>query len=294
MLEGDEKKVRKACAEALDVAWPDRALVPALNGFLECSDPGARAYAAKLLGRIGPEAQGSISALIAVLNEPIDSRQGDRSDAIVSLEYPALSAVHALGEMGPNREAIAALVALISPERVERSIAYSQRLGSEDAQRTAARAAGKSGPPISYDRVQLAALARLAVAVQELGNIGPPAAAAVPALISAYKRSLETGWSPSPTAIPTALGRIAPNSPAAPEVVALLIRGIDAKYQWNRLRAIEALAQFGADAAPAMPRLRALCEDSDTVIRDAALTSMAALNGQPKPVSGREPGRRSP
>ena len=196
--------------------------------------------------------------------------------------------------MGPNREAIAALVALISSEKVERSIAYSQRLGKDVERHTASRKAGQPGPPISFDRALSAESTRIAVAVQRLGAIGLPAAAAVPALISAYKRSLETGWSPSDMAIATALGRIAPNSPAAPEVVTLLIRGIGAKDQSNRLRAVEALAQFGADTAPAVPRLRALGEDSDTLIRDAAAKSLAALQGPTRAGPGGEHGRRSP
>ena len=81
--------------------WPGRVehSFPHSPGFSRAATP-ARAYAAILLGRIGPEAQGSINALIAVLNEPIDSRQGDTSAAIVSLEYPARCAARHWAKWG--------------------------------------------------------------------------------------------------------------------------------------------------------------------------------------------------
>ena len=88
-------------------------------------DREVRYLTAELLGRIGPEARGAIPALITVLREPFDLEERDRSDVVVSIpgpsiEYPAWSAARALGQMGPSREAIAALVEVICPEQVER------------------------------------------------------------------------------------------------------------------------------------------------------------------------------
>jgi HEAT repeat protein len=277
MLERDEKDVRQACAEALEATWPNAALVPILVEFLKSRDVWARAYAAKLSGRIGPEASATIPALIAVSNERFDPDRGHGSDAVVSPWYPGFCAVRALGQMGPSREAIAALVDMISLEKVERALAYSQKLNMETERVMASRKLGKTEAPIPLDLVLWAELNRIGEAVRKLGEIGPPAAAAVPALISAYNKSVETGASLSQTAIPVALGRIAPNSPAAPDVVAALIRSLDARDHLSRPGAVEALGQFGTDAAAAIPKLQALQNNSDRSIRDAAAKSLAAL-----------------
>jgi HEAT repeat protein len=222
------------------------------------------------VSRIGPEAAAATPALIAVLNEPFDASH---------YLDPAREAARALGQMGPRREAIAALVDVISPEKVERNLASFPRLG-------------ETGSPPSDVPARKAL--RIMSAIDALGDIGPPAGAAVPAMIAAYYKALETDHSMAMTAIPVALGRIAPNSAAAPDAVAVLIRALDAKYPAYRVGAVEALAHFGTDAAAAIPKLRALQEDSDRFTRDAAAKCLTALEAQTKPDAGRELGRRRP
>jgi HEAT repeat protein len=288
MLERDETDVQSACREALEATWPSPAFVPALVEHLRSGDRWGRAYAAKLSGRIGAEAKEMIPALIAVLNERFDLDQRDPSDAVVSPGFPAFCAARALGQMGPSREAIAALVDVITPEKLEHVKASSRRRAEQDEGALALRRLGKIRPPT--DPVLSGEFARIAVAVQSLGEIGSPAAAAVPALITAYNN----GWSLSQMAIPVALGRIAPNSPAAPEAVAALIRGLDARDHFDRLGAVEALGQFGADAAAAIPKLQALQNDSNRSIRDAATKSLAAVEAQSKADVGGGRGRPRP
>jgi HEAT repeat protein len=144
--ERDEKDVRSACTEALAAAWPSPDLVPTLVVFLKSRDRRARALAAKLSGRIGAEAKETIPALIAVLNERFDPAQTDPSDNM-SPAFPAYCAARALGQMGPDREAIAALVELISPEKVERALTYGQRQLEQDKRALAAGKLGKTEPP---------------------------------------------------------------------------------------------------------------------------------------------------
>jgi HEAT repeat protein len=281
MLERDETNVQKACRQALESAWPSPELVPALSRFLQSGDRGVRGCAALLLGRIGPEARRTIPALVAILNERIDAAERDRSDAVTSPGFPAFCAVRALAQMGPSREAIAALAELISPERIERYLALS-------------RTNSHVGPQRGVDPVEPMQAGQMFAAVRGLGEIGPPAAAAVPALISAFNRSIETDWVLSQEAIPVAIARIAPNSPAAPAAVAVLIRGLDAKNQSNRVGAADALGKFGTDAAPAIPRLRALQNDPDRSVRDAAMRSLAALEVQAGSDAGGERVRLRP
>jgi HEAT repeat protein len=166
MMEHDETKVRKACAEALEGAWPKPGLVPTLMAFLTSSERDVRFHAAQLLGRIGPEASAAIPSLIALLKEPLDVQYPD----------PARAAARALGLMGPRPEAIAALVEVISPENVERSLAAHQARDQSTGDRRTALARESF---------------RIVSAMQGLSDIGPPAAAAIPALIAAQKRALE-------------------------------------------------------------------------------------------------------
>ncbi|HZW31499.1 MAG TPA: HEAT repeat domain-containing protein [Isosphaeraceae bacterium] len=262
LMERDEMNVRGACAEALHAAQPHPALVPTLIGFLDSPDRNVRAITADLLGRIGPDARGAIPALIKVLKEPF-GRERDRSWS-VSPE-PARSTARALGKMGPSREAIAALIEVISPEKIERIMASLRGLGGVRTLPDEARAA-------------FAELGRINAAVQGLGEIGPPAVAAVPALITVYEEVLASRQHAiAHIAIPRALARIAPNSAAAPGVVAVLVRALDSTDRSIRLGAAEALGQFGKDAIAAIPRLRAVREDSDASVRDAAKKSIAAL-----------------
>jgi HEAT repeat protein len=111
MMANDDATVREGCATALRSMWPKTAAVSTLVGFLKSTDPEIRFLAAQLLGRVGPEASVAIPDLIAVLNEPI-SVDWRRSD-------PARGAARALGMMGPNQVAIAALMDVISPAKVE-------------------------------------------------------------------------------------------------------------------------------------------------------------------------------
>jgi HEAT repeat protein len=272
MMQRDEKNVRKACAEALKAAWPTPALVPTLSGFLRSRDRDVRFYAAQLLGRVGPEARAAVPALIAVLNEPLDAMYPD----------PGRAAALALGQMGPSREAIAALVEVISPEKVEPlldSFVHDlSDMGPRDVD-------GRVFVAVDV-QVRLVETLRIMAAIEGLGDIGPPAVAAVPAMIAVYRKALETRHSMAQPTIPEALGRIAPNSAVAPDAVAALIRVLDSKNYPFHLGAVEALGHFGTDASAAIPRLRALQQSPDQSVHNAAAKSLAAIEAQSRRDAG--------
>jgi hypothetical protein len=182
---------------------------------------------------------------------------------------------------------IAALLEVISPEKLERVRAYERRRAEQAQQAHALPTQGKIGPGIGPDPFEAGEAFRIAFAVQALGEIGPPAVAAIPALISAFNN----GWWLFPTGIPAALGQIAPNSPVAPDAVGVLIRALDEQSPRGRLEALEALSHFGADAEAAIPKLQALQADRDASIRDAAARSLAAIGAPSQPVAGGLPGR---
>jgi HEAT repeat protein len=286
MLGHDETNVRKACDEALEAAWPNPALVSTLIESLASRDRTVRFHAAQLLGRIGPEASDAIPALIAALKEPSGSTYAD----------PARGAARALGLMGPRPEAIAALVEMIAPEKVDRVL-------------EAMHEAVKPGPPKAGRVTWVDESYRLLSAIQGLGDIGPPAVAATPAVIAAYDKVLRARLLIAEE-IPAALGRIAPNSAAAPDAVTVLLRALDSNDSSYYLGAIEALGHFGADASAAIPKLRAIRDEFDRSIpraaaksgavfvrpgtsvyiskeiRDAAAKSLAALEARSAPDAG--------
>jgi HEAT repeat protein len=265
LMEREERKVRDACASALDEAWPSPDSVPFLIKALATRDRRVRSQAAALLMRIGPEGHEAVPALVTVMNEPFDLEEWDRSQAEgFTGRDPASSAALALGQMASSREAIEALVAAISPEKFERLM-------------VASREKVPIAPSASAVGRQYKELARIIGILHALADIGPPAAAAIPALLSAYKTARESRHTLAMTRIPEALGRIAPNSPATPEVVAVLIRRLDEKDASMWEGAALALGQFGKDAARAVSRLRAFRSDTRTPLSEAANKSLAAI-----------------
>jgi hypothetical protein len=166
--------------------------------------------------------------------------------------------------MASSREAIAALVAAISPEKFERLMAASREQIS----------IAPSAPALGR---QYKELARIIGVLHALADIGPPAAAAIPALLSAYNTARASRHTLAMNRIPEALGQIAPNSPAAPEVVAVLIRRLDEKDPLLWEGAALALGQFGKGASRAVPRLRALRSGPPSSLSEAASKSLAAI-----------------
>jgi HEAT repeat protein len=259
-LERHETNVHEACARALHEAWPSPAIVPALLRCLQSKDREVRYYAAQLLGRIGPEASAATPTLITILNEPHPRSELD----------PACAAAQALGQMGPRPEAIASLLEVFSPAKVEAYLAAYQKAASSPLE-------AKSSTELPRDFIWQSF--RIQSAAVGLSHIGPPAVAAVPALIAAYDKALEAHHWMGHTTFPAALGRIAPHTAAAPDAVAALIRALDSNDSPFYLGAVEALGQFGKDGTPAIPRLQALWQNQGPV-HDAAAKSLAALGAR--------------
>jgi hypothetical protein len=118
-------------------------------------------------------------------------------------------------------------------------------------------------------------------------DVGPRAGSVIPALIAAYDRVLKSKEHViGQSAISDALGKVAASLPCAPAAVAILVRGIDSKDPWVRRGSAMALGRFGRAASAAVPRLKALREDADPNVREAAAKSLATLNVPPDPNAG--------
>lgn len=108
-------------------------------------------------------------------------------------------------------------------------------------------------------------------AIAAIEEMGPAAAAAVPALRTLLRSTKDPDMQAE---IAKALGAIGPSAgAAAPELTALL----SSKEMWPRYTAAEALGSLGAAAVPALPRLQQLTKDRDSDVADVAKEAVRRL-----------------
>jgi HEAT repeat protein len=252
-LANDEPQVREACKQALGRIRPSaltRAAAPALIEGLKNHDPDVRLRIVSLLARISPDVRTAVPALIAILNEPIDSDQAttEGRTAVTTFTGPAHRAAEALGRLAPGTpasgQAVAALTAVV-----------------------------RFGPA-----------QRRASAADALGQFRKEAAPAVPALVSMLGEAVAGEESTNDKASAAeALVRIAPGTSAADQVVAALTAALKSNSIATRRAALLALPSFGQTSAGAIPQIRAL-KESDPIpnVRKAAASALEELEDRSK------------
>jgi len=232
----DDRSVRRATVGVLiglnGTSTITPAAVPALTAGLGSGDPQIRTLSASILSRLGTGAEAAIPALLRVFAGPIDGEGAGFADEGRAAE--ALNAADTLGFIAPGTA---------SAKQVVTAFTEVARLGKGLRQAKAAWA---------------------------LGAFGQDAAPAIPALIQMAREAGPDHDSDNVQAAAWALGRIAPGTPAADEVVAALADVLRSDRASSRVAAIEALRQFGPKAAVGIPRLRALREDPNIEVRQAA------------------------
>jgi HEAT repeat protein len=120
---------------------------------------------------------------------------------------------------------------------------------------------------------------RRSAAAVVLGEFGPAAVGAVPALINEVRENVPTKAAFADGAwAATALGAIAPGTPMADVALSTMIGSLQAESEYTRKGAATALTRFGPKAAVAVPRLRALVNDPDIGVRAAAARALTALD----------------
>ncbi len=109
-LETGEPQVRDACESALAGLRGNRnpgeerrtaAILPELIKALHSTERAVRCQAAMVLGELGPSAQDSTSALLGLLQEPVDPKM--TSERRPDLADPGTVAARVLGEVAPRR-----------------------------------------------------------------------------------------------------------------------------------------------------------------------------------------------
>ena len=217
--------------------------LPALVAGLSSRYREVQYGAVYLIGTLGSDSVVAIPDLIEVMSHPIDPKMDPGISHPANWD-PAWLAAEALGKIDPGGPSAGiVLQALTEILRV--------------------------GHPY-----------RRAAAARVLGEFGPAAVAAVPALISVVRENAGTkaGLGDGGLAA-AALGRIAPGTPHADEAVTALTEALEAKSEHTRDQAIEALMLFGPKAAVAIPRIRALVNDPIEWVRSDAAKALAKLAG---------------
>jgi len=121
-------------------------------------------------------------------------------------------------------------------------------------------------------------------AIAALEELGPDAAAAVPALRDLLRATSDTDMQAE---IAKALGSMGTAASAAvPDLVKLLA----SKDMWPRYTAAEALGSMGKAAAPALPALQRLLKDPDEDVVEAATEAVRRINR----AAGRNPTAPTP
>jgi HEAT repeat protein len=236
-----DPSVRIACFNTFRRAFRPPAItaaaVPALVASLRSGDAKVRSEAATLLGALKADAASAIPELLRVLNEPLVPGVGPIFGPDMTLD-PACAAAWALGRIAA---------------------------GSVEAKNvmTALMEVARSGP-----------VSRRGWAAYGLGEFGPAAVEAVPILVKLIKESTPDQQNENEAAAVEALGKIAPGTPSADQAIAGLLPVLNSKLP---SLAMEALSRFGPKAAAAIPRLRALKDDRDRAVSNAAAKSLLAI-----------------
>jgi HEAT repeat protein len=254
-LSNRDPHIREGAVEVLiDLGAEAQAARPALILALKDRDDGVRCRAARALGLAGPGGAELIEALMSVLDDKVSKVR--------------LAAAESLGRLGA-----AARVALP---------VLRQRLSDTDV--SVRVGAARSLWQIDQEAAQVVPVLIQALndpiagwqAVFVLGEIGPKAEQAAPALIQTLKRERVSRPLRSPPSSALALGQIGPA--AAPA----LIETLQNEQAHVRTGAAIALGFMGRDAKAAVPALAALLRDSDPEVRQASALSLAMIAPQTK------------
>jgi HEAT repeat protein len=271
-LQSDDPEVARACWAVFERDRPpafSAAAIPALVAAMGDRARVVRTRAARALEPHAGDARAAVAvpALLMLLKEPVEPGPGGlerkSGDGTSVWEFP----------------------------------------GDWDPAPVAARILGRLAPGIASAGRVIAALTdvlrsenplRRQSAIEALAAFGPAAEPAVPALIEAVRREITGAYGASHMDgawAAGALGRIAPGTRSADEALAALIEALNSRSAAaDRLRdaVIGALPAFGARAAVAIPRLRALRDDPEVSLA-ASRAVLAIESFLPDPTEGERP-----
>jgi HEAT repeat protein len=224
------------------------AAVRVLIHILSWPDASIRWKAAEILSRIGPEAHGAALALVGKLDDP---------DPFVRKV-----AAEALGKIKDARpEVLTAMVAKLSTDERDLVIGPLSRFGAAAEPATRALIAIVKNDSLG-DRTRWEA-------IQTLGEIGPGARDAIPALIDALKDRDDDVREHAAES----LGDI-----GAIEAVPQLTMALADESPEVRRDAVRSLGQLGPAAKPALAAIEKLLGDKNENVRGAAKSALRRID----------------
>lgn len=295
-LDHRDQAVRERAALALKQLGPDA--VPAMDALIKAlgdRKEAVRRYAACALGSIGPAAQPALPALLTAMKDPSSGVREEAADALPRMAPESPAVVAALIEALEDSDATVQAHAVMSLGKLgagaRPAVPLIARLLSSDREYLT------DGHPVLS--MQLADCV-----ASVLGELGPVAKEAVPALVEAAGSTNRTNWQIIP-----AIGKIGPEAKAAMPFLlregspdaALAIAQIDPDHPevlpilrrvWQSPEILQSgqelypdrswcyvLGRFGPRARPAIPTLEKLLETPDW--RRRMSTALAVLEIDP-------------
>jgi HEAT repeat protein len=267
LLKGKEAKIRKGAAAALGNAGDDGAtVVPHLSEALRDPDGTVRWAAADALNRFGPEAARAAPALIAAVDDPELTVRSAAIDALASIGLKAKAALPILNRLtqdngSPLRGSSAAALYHIDRRQAQAAIpVFIDELKQSDTRlrwhalyylRKMIRDAKEAIPvPSLIDALGDRDFGVRGMAAWVLGEIGPRAEPAVPALVKAL--TVNDVW--MRTASAPALVKILGTK--ATMAIPALIDGVENEDDVDdREEILQAIQTMGRTAKAALPTL---------------------------------------
>ncbi len=266
------------------------ASLPLLTQALAHHDARVREGAAEVLRDFGPQARMAVTALTRALSDPservrcraaqaLGASGGAETEALRGLERALddeaaavrAAAAEGLGRWGPG--AGSALPLLTTKKLSDRDtgvrVAAARSLWLIDDE-------GDQVVPVLIDALNDRSVGWQAPFV--LGEIGPQARGAIPALVEALKRERVPHPLRAPPSVALALGLIGPA--AVPDLIATLH---DDKASVRTGAAI-ALGFIGLPAKDAVPTLITLLKDKELEVREASALSLGAIGTETKEI----------
>jgi HEAT repeat protein len=238
--------------------------VPVLVAALDDRDPEVRSAAAWALGTLGPP--GRSGALGAAAEPAVPGLAGALRD---EQEAVRTAAAGALGALGPLARSVApVLFAALDDPRANVRAAAAQALARLELTAESVSSLAKAlGNRDGYVR---------AFAAWSLGNLGPDAREAVPALVEAL------GPDDTANVVAAALARIGPAAAQAVPALVADLRGPDAGRRW---RAARTLGRIGPLAESAVAELMAALRDPNEAVRAHAARALGRIGPGAKPAA---------
>jgi len=273
--------------------------IPALIGALEDKDEKVRIAAAKHLGFVcshsiradaNADVREAAIALRAAVKDPVPAVRIESARSLgilggISFAIPRRGVSGGRGKAEPAGKSPVDAQVLAD--------VFKELAGDSDAgaRLLVWQGLGAAGPKLGIELPQklMAGLEteppdNREAAVKALTEYGRASASTIPVLTKFLKEAAPTkDRANEAERIARSLGRIAPGSAAAGAAVTSLTEALQSESPLTRVAAIKAIEQFGPqNAASAIPKVKALENDPDSKVREAAKSAVKSLAAAPK------------